>query len=521
MKRDILIGMDYGTNGVKALAYSAEKGHVVSQAYQGYPVYYIPPNMAEHDPADWWQAFKSALANLLKSEAFKAEQVACISVSSHTPTLLPMNSAGQHLIRAAFWADARSEKDAASITERFGDEIKRINPAAIRPYHMVAKIEWFRTQRPDLFAKTHCFLQCNTYINYRLTGIYSADHSMAGNHHFYNIYTRTWEKKICESLRVPFEMLPPISESYDVIGHISREAAEETGLSQKTLVTAGTTDTSAAALGAGISEAGQTYYSTGTGSSVVQVVSIPKESGALKVDPALISFPAVLPGFMLNIAVMGCTGGALKWFRKALGQNEIALEDTIGIEAYSIFDMEAQRTTAGADGLIFLPYLTGELSPIWDSKARGVFFGLGDSTTRGEILRSIMEGSCYSFRHNLDNINASSGTTAKEITATGGPCNSKFWMQALSDCGGVEIQTLQKCEGAAMGDVIIGGLGVGVFRDVKDAFGTLVQYGEKYTPNTVEKPKYDSLFCIYKSLVASLKDNFATLAEWRDKYLSV
>ncbi|GHV79900.1 xylulokinase [Spirochaetia bacterium] len=521
MKRDVLIGMDYGTNGAKALAYSVETGKVVSQAYQGYPVYYPPPNLAEHDPADWWQAFKLALANLLKNETFKAEQIACISVSAHTPSLLPMDNAGQPLSRAAIWADARSEKEAASIIERLGDKIKRINPAAIRPYHMVAKIEWLRTQRPDIFAKTKYFLQCNTYINYRLTGVYSIDHSMAGNCHFYNIYTRTWDKEICESLHIPFEMLPPVSESYDIIGHVSKEAAEETGLSPETLVAAGTTDTAAATLGAGIYKEGQTGYSTGTGSTLVQVVAIPKNPGSMKIDPALISIPAVIPGFILNTAVMGCTGGALKWFRKALGQSETALEDAFGIDAYSMFDREAERTATGSGGLIFIPYLTGELSPIWNSKARGVFFGLGDSTTRGEILRSIMEGSCYSFRHNMDIINPGSGTAIKEITATGGPCNSKFWMQALADCNGVEIQTLQKCEGAAMGDVIISGLGTGVFKDVKDAFSTVVEYGAKYTPNPAEKLKYDSLFNIYKSLVVGLKDNFAALAEWRDTNLSL
>jgi xylulokinase len=275
MARDIVIGMDYGTNGVKALAYSRGEMRVVASAYAGYPVYYLPGNLAEQNPEDWWSAFEESLGKLLETGCFTRRDIAAISVSAHTPTLFPIDEDGEPLMRGAIWADARSAKESEEIRRKFGSKIKCTNPVFIRPYHMIGKIEWLRINRPEIFAVTSCFLQCNSYVNYRLTGQCFIDHCMAGNYHYYDIYGRCWNADLCRALGVTPETLPSLAESYEVIGNVRPSVCNKVCLDEETLVVAGACDTAAATLGAGVFEEGGTFYSTGTGSSIAQLVKIP------------------------------------------------------------------------------------------------------------------------------------------------------------------------------------------------------------------------------------------------------
>lgn len=509
MKGRILIGGDFGTNGLKLLAFDSGTGKAVATSYRSYPVRVPAANHAEHDPDDWWKAFKAGIGELLSS-GIEPKQIAAIGMSCHVPTLLPVDENGTVLHNGVIWADYRSSPQCENIRNLYGEELYKINPLELRSHQMVNKILWLKEECQGLYDRTACFLQCSGYIVYLLTGKWSIDHGNAAIFHLYNVHTGQWDKRGCELVGVDVEKLPPIYGSDQVVGNILPDMAKETGLDPQTLIVAGTGDTPAAALGVGCIEEGDICFSAGTAASMVTVFDCGKRP--FRTDPRLLTIGHTLPGKMLNVAVMSCVGGALKWARDALGSEEEKLAAAYGEDVFDLICSEASKSEPGAGGLLFFPYLFGDLSPYFNPDARGVFIGINETTRKKEIFRAILEGTCYAFRQNL-NILDELGVFSNrgEIIATGGPASSPLWMQLLADISGLEVSVLDNTLGAPFGDVILAGVGAGIYPDQISAARRNIKRSRTYLPDRGGQSVYDPCFRAYDSIAERLQADFAIL----------
>lgn len=491
MKQRVLMGFDFGTGGVKALAYGLRENRILKSAYRSYPLSVPKPNCAEQAPEEWWNAFAECVRELL-SGGFMSEDVAAISVSSHTPTLTPFDGQGKALTNGMIWADGRAVEESRDLSRRYGDVIRKANPASVRPYHILPKLLWFQKHNPELYEQTTVFLDCNGYINYRLTGICALDRSMATNYHFYNVYTKQWDQEVVRTLGIDLNRFPKLHDCGEIIGTVTEEAAWELGLAAGIRICAGSSDTAMAMLSTGIVSGDRLAYSCGTGSSVI-LLEKNTEQEPFQTCDRLLTIAYTDKEYMMNIGVMSNTGGAFQWVRDVLCGEEKKEAAEMHADVYEIMDRLVAGSSPGAGGIVFLPYLAGELSPLYCPEARGVFFGLSGAAGKKELVRAVMEGTCYAAMQNVKIVLEAAEKSAeniKEIVATGGPCKSAVWMQMLSDICGIPVAVQEKAEGAALGDVIMAGCAVGIFESCQSAVECMVVMGNRYEPDWSRHRRY-------------------------------
>ena len=366
------------------------------------------------------------------------------------------------------------------------------------------------------------FLDCSNYITYRLTSRFTIDRSMATNYHFYNIFEKKWDERLAKKLQINLRQFPEVCDCHEAIGCITKESAEELGLSEHTLVAAGASDTAMAALSAGIFNRYQMAYSCGTGSSVVMLQKC-TEREQYKTDSRLITIGYADKDYMMNIGVMSNTGGAFKWMKEAVCDMETLCAVTLHRDVFTVMSDYVTEAPIGANGIVFLPYLAGELSPIYNPNARGVFFGLSGTSTKKEMLRAVMEGTCYAVRQNVDIVLDAQEVRpneVQEIVATGGPCKSSAWMQMLSDILGIPVTIQENTEGAAMGDVVVAGCTAGVFSSLKEGVEKMKTIGRTYLPDSGAQREYEinyQTFCELQKCLLPCFDSHIQRQESRQK----
>jgi xylulokinase len=502
MEHAVIIGMDYGTSGAKALAYDGRERKIIASAYREYPMLVPRPNYAEHNPEDWWDVFCQIMEELKVEGGIQKEQIQAISISCHTPTLTPVDEMGVPLCNGIIWADARAEKECEEIIERYGDEIAQVNPAQIRPYHIVSKLLWMKRHRPRIWEQAWAFLDNNSFINYRLTGKLALDRSLAANYHFYNVHTQEWDPRAAELLGADLSKFPPVCNCQDIVGKVTAKAAAQTGLSEHTMVVAGMSDVTAAVLGMGVCTADRLCYSCGTGSHMVLLAKATSGKERFTTDPRLITLGYSTPEYMVNIGVISNTGGAMKWMRNALCQEEAACSRALGRDVYEIMSEEAQEASPGCGGVIFLPYVAGELCPLYNPNARGNFFGISTVTDKPAMIRAVMEGTSYSARQVMELV-LSTGKDKKksdlqEMVVTGGPTKSSLWMQILCDILGIPIVTLKKADGGPVGNLILAGCAVGFFQSQEEGTRQFARVHRKFYPQKEQGVLYE---CGYRKFL--------------------
>lgn len=513
--RKILLGGDFGTNGLKLLAYDAEADCVRTSSYQPYTLHIPRANTAEHAPEDYWTALRAAIAQCKALGRFEAKDVAAISLSCHIPTMLPLDESGKPLTRGMIWADNRSNAQCKRINAAHSDFLLDKNPAGVRPYHLISKCSWFIEEEPELYARTKIFLQCNGYVVFRLTGRYSIDHSIAANIHYYNVHEYRWDPETCARFGMDIRKLPPIFNSDAAVGTVLPSVAVDIGLDPETLVAAGGADSSVAPLGVGCVEEGDICYSAGTGASMVSVYDCARHR--FNTDKRLITIGSTVEKRILNVAVVAAAGGSFKWARQALCETEAICARSAGEDVFEIMNRQVQQSTPTANGLLFLPYVLGELAPFYNPDARGVFFGISDTTTKRDLLRAVMEGTCYSFRQNLKILENLGGFgEKKEIVATGGPAASAIWMQLLADISGYRISILENTLGAPYGDVILAGVAAGIYPDQVSMAKRDVRIARTYEPESKNQAKYDAAFQVYDEISNMLQPSFEKLGAVRE-----
>ncbi len=493
----LLCGIDIGTTGAKAALFQAD-GRLLGEGYGEYPVYHPRPGWAEQDPADWWRATCDALRAMMRAANARAGSIGAVAVSAQAPTMLPLDGAGRPVRRALIWMDGRAKEEAQFLGERLGKEaIFAATGNRVDPFYVAAKLLWFRRNEPELFALTRQFAQINGYIAYRLTGALSMDPVHAALLQLRRWETGEWHGELCELVGVEPDRFPAVAAGEEVIGTVTAKAAEESALSVGTPVVAGSVDGAAAALEAGALTPGEAAEMTGTST----VLLMPNERAAT--SPAFIAMPHAVAGAYLLLGAMSATGASLKWFRDSLG----APGSGAAGGSYDRLTAEAAEVAAGSEGVVFLPYMAGERSPIWDTNARGVFFGLTLSTGRGTLIRAILEGAAFALRHNVD-VATEAGLTVREIRTVGGGARSRLWNQIKADVLGRPILIPERFLGAPFGDALLAGLGCGEYSDIRKTVRALEAIRERYDPEPAVRALYDERYAVYRELSGRLQPLF-------------
>jgi xylulokinase len=446
-----LIGLDIGTSGARAVAIDL-LGEVVAVAAEEYPLSNPRPGWTEQDPDHWWVASQLVLNRVL-SQLRDPPLALGLTGQMHGSVFL---DAGDRAIRPALlWSDQRTASQCRTITEKVG--AKRLveitgNPALTG--FQAPKILWLRENEPAAYARVRRVLLPKDYVRLRLTGEYATDASDASGTLLLDLRRRTWSDEILQALEIPRHWLPAVYEGPDLTGTVTAAAAAATGLPAGLPVAAGGGDNAAAAVGNGIVREGMVSSSVGTSGVVFA------DSETPRIDPQgrLHAFCHAIPGRYHLMGVTLSAGGSLRWWRDASGS---------GLDYDGMISLAAQAPP-GSEGLVFLPYMSGERTPHLDPDARGAFVGLNLRHSLPHLTRAVLEGVTYSLKDCLD-LMVGLGVPVTEVRATGGGARSPLWRQLQADVFGLPVHRTRTEEGPAFGAALLAGVAGGAYSDVFEA----------------------------------------------------
>lgn len=504
MSNALLMGVDVGTTGAKAAVFD-QRGSLLGVGRSEYGVRRVRPGWAEQDPEDWWHAVCAAVREALAAVPEGPARVGGVAVSSQAPTMLPLDGAGRPVRPALIWMDRRADDEASRLAEALGwGQIERVTGNRPDPFYVAPKLLWFRTHEPEEFANTATFVQANGYVNWRLTGAHSMDEVHASLLQLLDRRTGAWSPELCEACGVTPEAFPPARSGHETLGEVTAGAAEATGLRKGTPVMVGTVDGAAAAMEAGAVEPGVAAEMTGTST----VLLIPNRDGI--VEPALIAMPHAVPGVDLLLGATAASGANLGWFHDRFGAVESETAEKLGLDVFDLFTLEASGAPAGSGG-IFLPYMAGERAPIWHTNARGAFFGLSLETSRGALIRAILEGTAFALRHNVE-VAEKAGVEVREVRSVGGGTRSALWNQIKADVLGVPVLLPEASVGAPFGGAVLAGMGLGLYPDPEETLRDLVSLRARYEPNPDHRAIYDGLYRVFRNVYEHVREDFDLLA---------
>jgi xylulokinase len=501
----LLLGIDAGTSAVKAVLVDP-RGSLCAVGQAEYPLHHLRPAWVEQDPDDWWRGTCQAVNEALAKVPNGAGRVLGLAVSCQAPTLLALDRSGRPLRPAMIWMDRRAEAEIVRLAEQMGaDQIYRVTGNRPDAFYVAARLLWLRNHEPEVLKRTWQFVQVNGYINYRLTGQLTLDPSNAVLLQMRDYHKEEWSQALCSACGVEPSQFPRVVAAHSVQGELTRQAAEATGLRAGTPVMAGTVDSPAAALEVGVVESGIAAEMTGTST----VVIMPNNRGLT--EPALIALPHALPGIHLLLGAMVASGGCLRWFRDQFGQPEVQAASDGKASAFDLLTGQAAEIPAGSGGVIFLPYMMGERSPLWHTNARGVFFGLSLATPKAALVRAILEGAAFALRHNME-VALRAGAEVRELRSVGGCSRSDLWNQIKADVLGRPLLLPRTSVGSPFGAAVLAGMGVGVYPDVRKSLLEMVQLERRFDPNPANHERYNRTYQVFRDIYDHLKGDFDHLA---------
>jgi xylulokinase len=501
-----LLGIDVSTTATKALLID-EHGAVVAVAATEYPFETPQPLWSEQDPALFWSGAVQSVRTTIEKTGINPAHIAAVGLTGQMHGLTLLDAHGKTLRPCILWNDQRTARQCAEITQRVGQErVLQLTGNPVLTGFTAPKILWVQQNEPEVFRRVAHVLLPKDYARYKLTGGFFSDVSDSSGTSLFDVGKRTWSDEMLAALDLPRAWLPEVTESPVVSARINAEAARATGLLEGTPVVGGGGDQAAQAVGTGIVREGITSVTIGTSGVVFA------QSDTYRVEPQgrLHAFCHAVPGKWHLMGVMLSAGGSFRWYRDALGQHEKDIAQQTGLDVYDVLTQDAAQAPAGCEGLLFLPYLTGERTPYPDPNARGVFFGLTVRHSKGHLTRAILEGVSFGLRDSLELMRALDVPLA-QVRASGGGARSAFWRQILADVFRTEIVTVNATEGAAYGAALLAGVGAGVYRDVEAACKVVKITGS--TQPGAARAVYADYYPRYRALYSALKPEFDAMAQ--------
>jgi len=503
-----LLGLDIGTSQVKALLVTVD-GEIVGSAAQEYPLFSPRPGWMEQEPEDMWQGTITALRKVLDKYDVDPSEIKGIGLSGQMHSSVFLDKDGNVIRPAILWNDTRTTKQCYEIESVVGKRLlleEACNPAL--EGFTAPKVLWLREHEPENFAKVRWLVLVKDYIRYRLTGELKMELSDAAGTLLLNVKQQQWSKVTMEKLNLPMEILPELVGSSEIAGRISPQAAELTGLSVGIPVVGGGADNACGAVGAGIVSAGRAMISLGTSGVMLAHLDVPKlpNGGTIHMFNHAVKDRFYMMGVILS------AGLSLRWFRDHFGQMESVVAESLDTDPYVLLSEAASFSTPGSQGLIFLPYMTGERTPHGDGNARGCFFGLSSIHQRRDLVRAILEGVGFAFRDSFCLLQQA-GWSGKTVRCIGGGAKSRLWLEILASILGLQMQTLNIDEGPGLGAALLAGVGTGVFADTKEASEAIIKVIDTIDPNEKWHTLYLEMYQVYKSLYPALKPMYDQMAK--------
>ena len=491
------LGIDIGTFESKGVLVEAATGAIVAQSSHPHEMIVPRPGWAEHRPdEDWWGDTVRICRALLAESGVDPEEIRAVATSAIGPCMLPVDTEGAPLMNGVLYGvDTRAETEIADLNAEIGaNRILEVCGNALTSQSVGPKILWLKRNHPDLFEKTAKVLTSTSFITHRLTGEYVIDHYTAANFSpLYDVGKLDWSDDLTDAI-LPLERLPRLLWSTEIAGHVTAQASAETGLAQGTPVLCGTIDAAAEAVSVGVRRPGDMMMMYGSTIFIIQVTDAPVR------DPRLWYAPWLTKGQHASMAGLATSGTLTHWFRDQFARE--LPRDT----AFPTLAAEAAASPSGANGLIMLPYFSGERTPIHDPKAKGAFFGLNLTHTRGDMYRALIEGVAMGTAHVIETYR-DVGASPKRILAVGGGTKNALWLQATSDFGGVPQIVCDKTVGASYGDAFLAACAVGLAEP--EDIASWNPEDQRVTPDP--QPVHARQYGLFRRLYEQTKDIAADL----------
>jgi xylulokinase len=491
-----VIGLDVSTTATKALLVDGT-GSVVATASSSYD-YAVPhPMWSEQDPHIWWAGTIAAVNELLAKSEVSSSDIGGIGLTGQMHGSVLLDAAGEVVRPAILWNDQRTEEECDEIRSRVGRErLIHITGNDALTGFTAPKLLWVMNNEPRNWERVSTILLPKDYVRFRLTGDFALDVAGGSGTILFDLARRTWSTEILGLLDLDPSLFPSVFEGVEITGVVSDDAANATGLRPGTPVVAGGGDQSANAVGVGAVEPGIVALSLGT-SGVVFATS---EGPAIDPEGRVHAFCHAVPGRWHMMGVMLSAAGSLRWLRDSLAPGS----------SFSDLDAGAAEVPPGSDGLLFLPYLTGERTPHPDPRARGAFVGLTVGHDLRHLTRAVLEGVAFGLRDGLDLMVASGVSKPRVIRASGGGLRSALWRQILADVLDTEIVTVETQEGAAFGAALLASVGAGTHGSVEEAVSASVDVVPAAEPSS-NASGYDETHALYTRLYPALSPTFNSL----------
>ena len=482
---EYVLGVDIGSGSVK-LTLLSRGGKIAGTAGCEYKTYYPHVGWCEQEPEDWCKAFRSALADLITATGTTPEQIKAIAPDAATHTAVLLGSDREVLRKAILWTDQRCKEQVTFLKEKHLALVESQCLNTPTTVWTLPQFMWLKENEPGVWGKIRYILFAKDYLRYRLTGIIETDHIDAAGSMFYDVMAQNWSDELCEIGDIQKDWLPPLRDPADIAGSVTPEAAKEFGLAAGTQVLIGTTDTVMEVFAAGNVESGHTTVKLATAGRICVI-------SEKKLDSRFIfNYRHVVPGLWYPGTATASCANSYRWYR-----------DTIGRESFAELNIPAEAIPAGSDGLMFHPYLNGELTPYNDPELRGSYTGISAGHTTAHFTRATLEGVAMSLRDCMDTLHEL-GVKMTRVRIIGGGAKGALWRQIVADVLAMPLEKV-KVDDSSFGSAMLAAVGIGWFDNYSQAAEACIEIDSVTVPNPDSQEIYNKLFVKYKVIAEALR----------------
>jgi sugar (pentulose or hexulose) kinase len=514
---DYLLGLDYGTGGAKACIIDVE-GQVLGFGFEEYPFIHEKPGWSEHDPLGYWEVACRLIKGCVDQAHVNPAEIRGIAVSSALPSMVMVDEEYNPIHRAYNLMDRRATREVEWLKEHVGEErIKGITANRLEDHPSIVNLLWEKNNRPDSFDRIHKAVTIDGFVTLKLTGRSVLNHPAAALYGVaYDIVGREFDEQVLGEIGIDPAILPDLVDCDEVIGEVTPEAAAETGLAPGTPV-AVQVDFNASCVAAGVTDVGDIMSNLGTVGNF-GVIHTSKDFLFSDVGLAMINLGFTIDSANTYITIPSTTTGgqSIRYLRDQFSPYEVEAERVLGVSSYDLLNMQAEKVPPGSEGLIILPFLMGERTPIWDVYARGVIFGLSLNHTKGHVVRAMMEAVAYALYDSYRLIKEADLKINYPIVLNEGGAVSTLWRQIITDVFNVPTVLLKRRTGAPFGDAILAGVATGVLEDFAVA-KDWAEYVAPMEPNQANHERYMEYFDLFKRIYEHVRDDYRALADLRDR----
>jgi xylulokinase len=498
-----LLGVDFGGSSSKATLIN-DGGEIICSAVCEYPMIFPEVGWVEHNPEDIYNSLITNVRTIIEKSKIHPDDIFALALDAGTHIAVLLDENDNVIRPAIYWSDSRSSRQSQELMMYY-DRIMEMCVNAPSPVWTLPQLMWLMENEPEAHKRIRRILFLKDYIRYRLTGAYVTDWIEAMGSMLMDVNTGQWDRWLCSLCGIATDIMPSIVAPDTIVGTVSERGAKETGLSTKTLVAAGATDTVMEVYASGAIKPGQATLKLATAG---RICAITEKAYA---NPLLVTYKHIIPGLWYPGTATKTCAASLRWYRDVFGQHEMLLAKEKNTSAYKLIDEAAEAIPAGSDNLFFHPYLQGEITPYLDTDLRASFIGASSFHTKGHFNRAVMEGVAYSMRDCMNALNGIGIEITDTIRIIGGGSKSALWRQIVADTLNIPMIRVLT-DDSSIGSAMLAGVAGGVFGSYENSVEICTKTGDMVYPDKKNKTVYDRGFEFYKRIHDALAPIYTDLA---------